>query len=297
MPSRIRRAIPIGIGLVLVALLVARANPSSPTPTPPIPTATATRVPSLPGSLAPFVETQLLGYPGEVGLAITDLQTEETLAINGQRRISSASTVKIFILLTVLREVEAGVYPLEEVDGLLEAMMSWSDNEAAAALTNLVGFEKVNQLMKSLGMEQSVFHSWPWVNGVYAPEEDDNYLTAVEVNQALGKLYRGEVLSPTYTRLALNKMEQSIQEHNLIIPGRLPEGTRVAHKMGWLYWDPELQIEIANDAGIVFLGDGDAPAFAITFLSQNSLDHEEAISLGARLSRLAYNYFTWRYSS
>ncbi len=301
MARRARYGLPFGIGLVLIALAIVRVTSTAPAPGPealtPIPTlapAIPTPTPSLQRSLAPMLESQLLGYPGTVGLAITDLQTEETLAINGQRRISAASTIKIFILLATLREVETGAYPLEEVQDALDAMMSWSDNQAAATLTERVGFEKINQLMKSLGMEQSVFHFWPGIDQEWG-SYDDNYLTASEVNQALVKLHRGQVLSPTYTRLALNKMQQSISEHNIIIPGRLPEGIRVAHKMGWLYWDPELQIEIANDAGIVFLGDDDTPAFAISFLSQDNPDHDQAIALGASLSRLAYNYFVSRY--
>lgn len=250
------------------------------------------RRPEDPQRLRSRLEQMIQDHEGEVGFALTDLRTGGSIEVGGERRILSASTIKIFVLLSVLRDVQQGSYSLESVVEDMEAMMSWSDDEATATLTMRTGFDAVNQLMAEAGMLKSVYSSWPGVPFVYRGYEGETYLTARDVNLALSKLYQGRILSPPYTQLALEMMSHSVPWQNTIIPSLLPEDTFVAHKIGYLPWGLFEDQEAYNDAGIVILEAGrGSRAFAITFLSQQNRDHQEAANLGAQLSRMAYDFF------
>ncbi|MFQ5880037.1 MAG: serine hydrolase [Dehalococcoidia bacterium] len=264
----------------------------------PTPPPTAAPTPQSLEALAQNVVERLDGYRGIVGLAVRDLQTGQGFQVNGETRVVAASVIKIFVLLSVLKDLEVDLYDLEAVAADIDAMMSVSDNEAAARLTTRTGIANVNQLMQALGMEDSIYHSWPGVAEVYGPP-GQNYLTAIDAVTALAKLYQRETLSPQFTELALQKMMQSIPSHNTIIPRHLPDDVKVAHKIGFLPGPPSHLFEVHSDAGIVLLPPPEAAegeiAYAIAFLSQDNPSHQGAADLGAQLSRLVFDYFAAHY--
>ena len=60
-----------------------------------------------------------------------------------------------------------------------------------------------------------------------------------------------------------------------MIPARLPEGVRVAHKTGWV-------TRIHHDAAIVY--PPDAPPYVLVVLTEGLEDHAEASQLGAEIA-------------
>ena len=238
-------------------------------------------------------------HDGDVAVTLTSLQSGEIIDINGNNRHITASTIKIFVLLSVIKDIESGKYSLAEAEADMNSMMRQSDNKATARLVLKTGVESVNSLMQGLGMANSEFSSWgcyetACVDQGYRP--DKNFFTSNDINKALVKLYNGEVFSDKkYTDLALDKMSHSQTDHNRIIPSGVPAGTAVAHKIGFI---PPGEggvyegIDAHNDAGIVMLGD---KSFTVVFLSQdnkNEAGYNAATNLGAAITKEAYNYFT-----
>jgi len=75
----------------------------------------------------------------------------------------------------------------------------------------------------------------------------------------------------------------------VLIEAGVPEGTRVAHKHGWVS-DPFGVIHTIGDAGIVYTPGGDY--ILVVFLyDSKQLVWEPASALVARISMAVYNYF------
>ena len=69
------------------------------------------------------------------------------------------------------------------------------------------------------------------------------------------------------------------QKLNSIIPSKLPENTRVAHKTGSI-------TGVNHDAGIIFLPDG--RKYVLVLLSKDVTDKEEAVEAMSGVSKLIY---------
>ncbi|MDO8503749.1 MAG: serine hydrolase [bacterium] len=250
-------------------------------------------------------------HPGKVAVTLTSLETGESVSINGGDRHVVASTIKIFVLLSVLKDIEVGKYtlsslssvsPLSSVENDINLMMNESDNNAASRLIQKTGVATINFLMQQqLGMRNSSFSTWLHIPGYKA---DQNYFTSNDVSSALAKLYDGQVFPSNSSNktLALQKMSNSIVSdniivsHNRIIPRLLPGGTRVAHKIGFIPPGSQdlsyIGIDAHNDAGIVLV---EEEPFIVVFLSQDNEtieNYNSAARLGAEISREAYDYFT-----
>lgn len=100
---------------------------------------------------------------GTVGIAVRDLQTGETLGINGETLFPMASTYKVAVAGKILSLADAGSLRFDErlprlgtampVTTLLEMMLTRSDNEATDALVARAGGpQAVNDWLKSIGI-------------------------------------------------------------------------------------------------------------------------------------------------
>lgn len=240
----------------------------------------------------------LSGWDGDYAVAVTDLQTNKTVSVNGSRQQVSASTIKIYIAIAVAQDIEAGKLNESDVDSLVDQMMGASDNEAAYDLLTdvgngdvVAGIERVNDLMHSLGATQSVMDSPP-----DHPEIDlglawENLITADDTNLVLTKLYRGTALSPWATAYVLRSMTLPEAWQTASVGGPLPAGATFYHKPGWL-GDPD---GAWNDAGIVEVNrNGQVLAYAITYLGSDT-DESEAYDHGYNVSQLVWNYFDAAY--
>lgn len=238
------------------------------------------------------------GWDGSYAVAVTDLQTGQSVSVNGSRQQESASTIKIYVALAVAQAIESGKLNEADVDSLVNDMMGPSDNEATYELLTAIGGGDVvagvlqaNDLMQQLGATQSVMDSPP-----DHPEVDlglawENLITADDMNVALSKLYHGQALSPWATAYVLQKMTLPEDWQTASVGGPLPPGTTFYHKPGWLD-DPD---GAWNDAGIVaFQRDGQTVAYAITYLGSMT-EESLAYDHGYAVSQLVWSYFDTAY--
>ena len=96
---------------------------------------------------------------GNYAVAVTDLQTGETVGVNRMTPKMSGCVMNLFVLFQVARDVEAGRYPLTEVDDLMRAT-PWSSNAATARELYRIagdgdaveGVRRVADLISDLGL-------------------------------------------------------------------------------------------------------------------------------------------------
>jgi len=246
--------------------------------------------------LAPLLN----GWAGDNAVSVTDLQTGKTIAINGDRQQMSACTIKIFIMMAVAQDLEAGRYSEDEVIDLIYSAMGPSNTWPARELIRYAGggsldagIQRINGIMQSLGMSSSVLAHPPDY-----PEEDyglgdENLLTTNDLNLALGKLYHRQAgLSEWATNYVLWSMTLAIPGQQYSLGGGIPAEANLYHKIGLLY-DP---YNTWNDAGIVtFERNGQTYAYAISYLGSWQPDWHDAYYHGADASAVAWDAFSAAY--
>lgn len=234
----------------------------------------------------------------DVGIAVTDLQTGETISVNGNVLHRTGCTINLFALLAAVSEFEAGrADPRPLAADIRIGIGSSSPPEVARFLTAIFGshqrgVERARELMRSWGLKDSVFDHVPY----YGDGTRNNLLTALETNLALTKLYRGELFSPEWTEYTFGRLLEIKPGLNYILPGQLPGWATVAHKIGYY---ADLDGWVNADAGVVAFADaeGKQTAYAITYLSDKAPTEAIGYMLGARLSHIAWDYFVAKYGT
>jgi hypothetical protein len=231
-----------------------------------------------------------------VAIAVTDLQSLDNVAINGDELHRTACTINMFALFAAVAEFEAGrsepsaakadirsgigsSYPPAVATFLIQIFGSWQ-----------AGVARAQEMMRGWGMETSVYDHVP----LFGDGSQYNLLTPLETNLALVKLYRGEMFSPEWTEYALVQLRDIDQNLNYMLPALLPEAATVAHKMGY-HWDYDGWVD--NDAGIVTFPspNGTEVAYSVSYFSEAAPTEHDGYSLGARLSRIIWNWFYQEY--
>lgn len=234
---------------------------------------------------------------GRFAVAVTDLQTMETVGVAIDRPHYAGCVANLFAIIAALQDVDAGKYSLESVDATIRQTIWASDATAAYQLFRVVGggsalegVRSVGQLYEALGMHSSIIDHPPAFAdslGINA----NNYLTARDVNGALAALYHGQVLSPARTGYLLEAMTHVKPGLNYLT-GALPPPALVGHKNGF-FWSSEGYVD--NDAAIVRFGQDYEYAYAISFFSEAVPTKYSEITLAQALVFEAWEYFSSAY--
>jgi beta-lactamase class A len=236
--------------LVAAVDLPASAQPLQP-PTPPARTHT---VEDLRSRLLGISET----YAGTQAAVIFDSYSGETASLNADRRFVAASLSKLSVLLVLYRGAAHGEVNLEEEISMRPSdvwahgtgvlyrypvgytmtlrecagfMIKESDNTAELMLNRYLGKERIEAELHRLGADSTTY----W--------EPANTTTPNDVLLVLKTIADPSYTTPELSAEMLDLMTNTSFEGRL--PQPLPEGTRIAHKIG-SYGDT------FSDAGIVF---------------------------------------------
>jgi beta-lactamase class A len=255
-----------------------------------------------PGSLSELqtqISARLSGWNGKYAVTVTDLQTGQTVSVNGARSQTAASTIKIFIAIGIAQQIDAGHIAKDDVDGLMQAMMGQSSNEAAYELIEMLGngnivagTRAVNTVAQNLGTTGTFLDSPPDHPEIDIGIARDNLLTTNDLNLVLTKLYHGQILSPASTDYVLYCMSLPSDWQNGSVGGPLPAGSTFYHKPGWI----GAPYDTWNDAGIVVVNrNGLNLAYAISYLGSFSGSEGEDYNRGYAVSDLVWSYFDAAY--
>jgi beta-lactamase class A len=217
-------------------------------------------------SLASRIDSLVGAIPGaEVAVAFIDLRSGDTLFRNADEVYHAASTMKIPVMMEILRSSEAGRLPLDQeillvnqfasiVDGspyaidddsdtaiysrvgerftvreLMRRMIVYSSNLATNALMALVGAEQVNLMAANLGAKNT--RVLRGVQDLKAYEADmNNTITARDLAVLLRSVEQGVAVSPS-AALAMRELLLA-EEGNRRIRAGVPPGVAVASKTG-----------------------------------------------------------------
>jgi beta-lactamase class A len=255
--------------------------------------------------------------PGVFALAAKHLPDGDTLFINEREMFHAASTMKTPVMIEIFRQAAEGKIRLEDtllvrneffsiVDGssyqltpaddsddevyqkigtgqtieyLLFHMITRSSNLATNLLMTLATGEQVTATLRNLGA--------PTMQVMRGVEDSKAY------RQGLNNVTSAFDLMKVFEQIALGKAvnkEASLQMVNILlqqfykdlIPAKLPEGTRVAHKTGWI-------TGVHHDSGIIFLPGGGQ--LVLVLLSKKATDEPATKQMLATIARLVYDFY------
>ena len=251
-----------------------------------------------------------------VAVSYRDLQSGQNLDIAADTVFHAASTMKIPVMIEVLKRAQSGGFSLDQeillvnqfaslADGspfslnaaddgdsvlykkigervtireLMQRMITRSSNLATNQLIELVGAANVTETAHNLGARHLSV-----LRGVEDQKAFDkgmiNTTTSADLATLLEAIEKGTVLSSASS----SEMRDILlaQEFNEKIPAGLPPGTRVAHKTGEI-------TAVSHDAALVY-PPGRKP-YVIVVLTKGIRDSKAAGTLIADISRMVWNH-------
>ena len=217
---------------------------------------------------------------GKWAVYVKNFGKNDTVNINADEQMNSASVIKLFILGAVCQHLDNGT--LSETDDTLmdniRAMITKSDNNStnsvlrSLAFGNSVsyGFANVNNYADVNGWKKTkVLREF---GGARIPE---NLTSARDVGEILEKIYNKKLPRSDYM-LELLKAQQRRSK----IPAGIPSGVTVANKTGE-------HDDIESDSAIVYAG-GD---YVIVVLSNDVNDTSKAANTVKEVSKIVYEHY------
>ncbi len=238
------------------------------------------------------------GVPGVYSVAVTDLQTGETVGVRSGERHLSGCSMNLFVLYQAAADVDAGHYALETVDSLIRAT-TWSSNAKTAKDLYLIagdgegveGVRRVQELIASLGLEDVLIDHPPAFHEHSLGIDFNNYVSAESMNRALAALWSGDVVHGEMRDYLLEVLGEVKPGLNYL-SAAVPEGA-VSHKNGFFLGSNGY---VDNDVGIIRLQRGDEEyAYAFSFLSEQVPSEYGDVVLAQQLGALAYEVMATRY--
>ena len=255
---------------------------------------------------------------GTFAVAFKDLSTGTVLFINEHESFHAASTMKTPVLIEVYKQTSEGRFALTDsieikntfksiVDGSLYSLTANDDSEkelynitgkkhtisdlvyemiivssnlATNIIIELVGADNVTQTMRDLGAPDiQVIRG---VEDIKAFELGlSNTTTAYDLMIIFERMAKGETVNEEASEAMINILLD--QKFNAIIPAKLPDDVRVAHKTGAI-------TGVHHDSGIIFLPDG--RTYVLVLLSKEVADTDAGTSAQANVSRYLYEFMT-----
>jgi beta-lactamase class A len=237
---------------ILFALLAFVAQPAA-----------AASSPAL-SSLEQQLSSLLSDKSSDVGIAALDLNTGESVSIQGNTPFPMASTVKVAIAAMYLSQVDHGQKTLDDtIDGtsvrrLMARMLIHSDNRAADTLLGDIGGPDALEAwlrhhgVTGLRVDRTIAQLLRDKRDLWDPRDSSTPIAMVHLLQ---RIYKAELIRPESRNYLLDLMGQCATGRNRI-KALLPFGTPVEHKTGTLNG-------LSDDVGFITMPDGHRVAVAI----------------------------------
>jgi beta-lactamase class A len=256
----------------------------------------------------------------DVGIAIFDFKTGDTLSVNGNSHFPMQSVYKLHLALAIFNEIEKGKFslnqnisinqsdllpnthsPLREkyptgnvkipLQDLLDYTVSLSDNNGCDILFRLVGGPvEVENYIHSIGVRDVAIKATEEEMGEDWDVQFTNWTTPLSAIELLKKIHGKEILSKENNDL-LWKMLVETPRGKMRIKANLPEGTVVAHKAGTSGKDENGISAAVNDIGFEVLPDETQIAICV-FISNSKEADETNEKVIADIAKATWDYFT-----
>jgi beta-lactamase class A len=261
------------------------------------------------------------GFSGDFALYAKNLETSEAIERRADETFPTASTIKVFILLELMRRVHLGDFKLDQHvpilaeqqvggSGVLKElsaglsmtlrdvatlMIVLSDNTATNVLIDLLGLEGINSAIAGLGLTTTRLFNRVDFERIGGDVNKFAVTTAREFGHALEQAATGSFLDRASCDVVIDIMER--QQYLDLLPRYLPynpyardlrvaQHVRIANKTGFF-------MGVRCDTAIMFLP---GATLVVIALAKNGADqgfqteNENAILLG-RVGHALFSYF------
>lgn len=195
---------------------------------------------------------------GEYSFYFEDMDSGYTYGFNDKAKMPSASCIKVSIAMCLLKEVQANKLTLKEkvfineedkvsgsgfihelndreysIDELLRFMIIQSDNSATNKLIDILGFENINNTLKTMELKDTYLKRK--MMDFKARERGlENLSSSFDLAHCFKVLYRNDYLNKEYSEMMLNilKRTQNRDKIPFYIPKR--EWNHIGNKSGSL---------------------------------------------------------------
>lgn len=278
---------------------------------------TSTHEPQNIEQLKKAIQESLSVVEGDFAVAFKNLDNpEEEILINAHESFHAASTMKTPVLLEVYKQAAEGKFDLDDsiivknefksiVDSSLYSlnpeddsfdelyeqigqqqsirditylMIIASSNLATNIIIELVGAHNVTESMRHLGAQD--IQVLRGVEDTKAYQKGfNNTTTAYDLMLLFETIGKKEAVSEQASQEMINILLD--QKFHDIIPAKLPNEVKVAHKTGRI-------TGVRHDSGIIFLPDG--RRYVLVLLSKNLNDEEAGVETMATVSKMIYQH-------
>lgn len=230
---------------------------------------------------------------GTYSVYVYDIKTDKSYGMNETTIFTAASVNKIPVLAALYYETQRGAIDLDQritlqekdiqdfgtgvlryqgaggvysLKTLAQLLMEKSDNTAAFVLTQIIGENRIQELVKSWGLTQT--------------DIKNNKTSNKDMALLMVKMYRGQIANEALTTEMIGFMDDSDFEKRL--PTLLPDTINVYHKIG-------NEIGYVHDVGIVALTKN---PYYIGVMTNDVIDEPSTEAAIAQISKLIYDFQT-----
>lgn len=254
-----------------------------------------------------------------IGISIKNIETKESLSINGILNAPLMSIFKFHIALAVLNLVDEGKLSLNQkiyikqedlhentwspirddypngnmfltLDQLLNYTVSHSDNNGCDILLELIGgTETVQQFINQQGINDFTIK----VNEQGMQTWQNAYIhtsTPLATTDLLEKFYTGKILKKKTTKYLYKIMAECSRGTTWMKAG-LPKGTELAHRTGISDTNQEHLRAAMNDVGIFKLPNGNHIILSV-YLKNITEERAATEKILADIAKATWNYYT-----
>ena len=216
------------------------------------------------------IEKIISQVEGSVCINFYDLNKNNVFSINGDKKVLSASMIKLLILVELMKKISENKFSLSDAitvteamktggDGVLKELNSEhhftlkelatlmiivSDNQATNILIDFLGMENINQLGREVDLKET-FLGRKMMDIEARKKGYDNYTCADDISSLLKLIYQEKLINEEASQLMLDILLRQQQGERL--QRYLPSDIKIAHKCGDLD-------NLENDGGIIWLG-------------------------------------------
>ena len=247
------------------------------------------------------IEKIISQVEGNVCINFYDLNKNNGFSVNGDKKVLSASMIKLLILAELMKKIFENKFSLSDTvmmanfmkiggDGVLKElntghhftlkelatlMIIVSDNQATNILIDFLGMENINLLGKELGLKES-FLGRKMMDTEARKNGYDNYTCADDISLLLKLIYQEKLINKEASQLMLDILLRQQQGERL--QRYLPSDIKIAHKCGDLD-------NLENDGGIIWLGDR---AYILVVLT-NGMPNLQCKQIIGKISKFVYD--------
>ena len=247
------------------------------------------------------IEKIISQVEGNVCINFYDLNKNNGFSVNGDKKVLSASMIKLLILAELMKKIFENKFSLSDTvmmanfmkiggDGVLKElntghhftlkelatlMIIVSDNQATNILIDFLGMENINQLGRELDLKET-FLGRKMMDIEARKKGYDNYTCADDISLLLKLIYQEKLINKKASQLMLDILLRQQQGERL--QRYLPSDIKIAHKCGDLD-------NLENNGGIIWIED---KAYILVVLT-NGMPNLQCKQTIGKISKFVYD--------